>query len=310
MKDFTVKKAVLGGIAAFTALWAFLALSFPLCAGWLSESFLGYRIPTWDSDCGFTMLGMSSPFITESWQAGAVIIGLLCYLQMFGSLALLVLNVVAIFRFPRKVSNTLSMAGTVAALALSFFYMIEGILFAVVCNATYAYGSFYTLAYVPFIFCVLCTAGYFVCRAMIKEKETETAEDPADEEMAKLWEFPEDPAATPLSSEKADALMMNFKNFIPEESWLSFRDALSRVGEEKYSRICLTPVKNPTNVLLLSVFLGEFGVDRFYLGDTTLGVLKLLFGWFTLGIWPIVDIFFCYKKVKEDNLKILLQNMK
>lgn len=308
MKDFTVKKAVLGGIAAFSALWAFLALCFPLISGWTTESFFGYRIPTWDSDCGFTMLDLSSPFITESFQGGAVAIGLLCYLQMFGSLALLALNVVGIFCLSRKLSGMLSMGGTIAALVLSFFYMLEGIIFTAVSNATYAYGEFYTVSYVPFILCTLCTAGYFVSRAMIKE-QTAADELAAREEMAKLWEFPAEPAEHPLSSEKADALMMNFKNFIPEESWLPFREAFSRVGEEKYSRICLTPVKNPSNVLLLSVFLGEFGVDRFYLGDTALGVLKLLLGWFTLGVWPIVDIFFCYKKVKEDNLKALLQTL-
>lgn len=41
--------------------------------------------------------------------------------------------------------------------------------------------------------------------------------------------------------------------------------------------------------LLLSLFLGYLGVDRFYLGYTTLGVIKLL----TLGgcgIWSLIDL--------------------
>lgn len=42
-------------------------------------------------------------------------------------------------------------------------------------------------------------------------------------------------------------------------------------------------------VWAFAFFLGGFGVDRFIRGQIGAGVCKLLFGWLTLGIWPLVD---------------------
>ena len=87
---------------------------------------------------------------------------------------------------------------------------------------------------------------------------------------------------------------------------LVFKNALTKASDESYNDIITVPVKNPTTVLLLSIFLGGLGVDRFYIGDTGLGIAKLLLGWLTAGIWPLIDIFMTYKKVKQTNMQNLL----
>lgn len=57
-------------------------------------------------------------------------------------------------------------------------------------------------------------------------------------------------------------------------------------------------MKNKTTAMLLSIFLGGLGVDRFYLGYTGMGILKLLTGG-CLGIMYIYDIIMiCTGKLK------------
>lgn len=62
------------------------------------------------------------------------------------------------------------------------------------------------------------------------------------------------------------------------------------------------PRKNWLLALILSVVLGPFGVDRFYLGHIGLGIAKLLLSWATLGIWWIIDIILiATRKVNDQN---------
>ena len=57
---------------------------------------------------------------------------------------------------------------------------------------------------------------------------------------------------------------------------------------------------NPTVTTIISVLLGELGIDRFMVGDIGMGVLKLLTGGLCGVLW-LIDIFTISKKVKNKN---------
>lgn len=58
--------------------------------------------------------------------------------------------------------------------------------------------------------------------------------------------------------------------------------------------------KNPTTALILGLFLGMWGVDRFYIGDIGLGVGKL-FTLGGLGVWAIIDWFLIMSAARKKN---------
>ncbi len=93
---------------------------------------------------------------------------------------------------------------------------------------------------------------------------------------------------------------------VPEEKIMVLKNKLATVTDDKVDEILCASLYNPTHILLFSVFLGGFGVDRFMIGDTGLGVGKLLLGWATCGIWPLIDIFISYKKAKEKNFNKIM----
>lgn len=94
---------------------------------------------------------------------------------------------------------------------------------------------------------------------------------------------------------------------VPEEKMLVLKSKLTNASDDKIDEIMCLKLHNPVSVLLFSLFLGGFGIDRFIIGDTGLGVAKLLVGGLTLGIWPFIDIFISHKKAKEKNFNNIMQ---
>lgn len=100
----------------------------------------------------------------------------------------------------------------------------------------------------------------------------------------------------------------------PSEQLPSLRQRLSQLDDSQANQvIAAANIKNPTTALILSIFLGGFGVDRFYIGNTGLGIGKLLttvlLAIITLGlslsvtwIWVVVDWFLIINATKKANL--------
>ncbi len=82
----------------------------------------------------------------------------------------------------------------------------------------------------------------------------------------------------------------------------SIRDSMSDDKKQNFDLQLAGKEKSPQTALILSLFFGGLGVDRFYLGQVKNGLLKL----FTLGgfgIWTIIDWFSIMGIARQANIQ-------
>ena len=108
-----------------------------------------------------------------------------------------------------------------------------------------------------------------------------------------------------MDAQRVDMYLISNQKFFPAEKMVYLKDRLMAMPEEKFAYLASVDLKDPTTLLLISIFLGSFGVDRFMLGDTGMGILKLLTGG-CCGILTIIDWFVIQKKAKELNFNNLM----
>lgn len=100
--------------------------------------------------------------------------------------------------------------------------------------------------------------------------------------------------------------MVTFNAFANSTDKIVFiKQKMQEVDDEKFSLISALEYKDPMTILLVSIFVGSLGIDRFMLGDTGMGILKLL----TMGlcgVLTIVDWFTVQKKAKDVNFQNLM----
>lgn len=103
-----------------------------------------------------------------------------------------------------------------------------------------------------------------------------------------------------VDKQKIDFFIMSNKDNFPVDKLPVIQQALSRMDESTFNNISMLQFKSPMTALLLSIFCGSLGVDRFYLGDTGLGIGKLLTAG-GCGIWAIIDWFKIQDATRQKN---------
>ena len=109
-----------------------------------------------------------------------------------------------------------------------------------------------------------------------------------------------------MNAEKVDMFVMTNSKFFESHQINIIRDRLLELDESKWAALSITQFKDPTTSLIVSLLAGTLGIDRFMIGDTGLGVGKLLTcGGF--GVWAIVDLFMIQKATREKNIEKIQQ---
>ncbi len=110
-----------------------------------------------------------------------------------------------------------------------------------------------------------------------------------------------------MEADKVDMFIMTNGKFFESHQINQVRESLLAMDDSKWAALQTLSFKDPTTILIISlVGGGALGIDRFMIGDTGLGVGKLLTcGGF--GIWTIIDWFMIMGATREKNLELLRQ---
>lgn len=110
-----------------------------------------------------------------------------------------------------------------------------------------------------------------------------------------------------LTEQQVEQLIAAYGERVPISCLSSLREMLlSTTMSYSEVQVVLMQMKDPIISLILSIVVGYLGIDRFYVDDIGLGIIKLI----TCGglyIWWLVDIFLIMGKTRMRNYERLTQ---
>jgi TM2 domain-containing membrane protein YozV len=103
-----------------------------------------------------------------------------------------------------------------------------------------------------------------------------------------------------MDAQRVDMYLMTKAKYFEGHQIPLIRERLLALDESRFLQLQALNLKDPTTILIVSLVAGTFAVDRFLVGDTGLGIAKLLTCG-GLGIWAIVDWFIIMGRAREVN---------
>ena len=103
-----------------------------------------------------------------------------------------------------------------------------------------------------------------------------------------------------MEQQQVEQLIAIYGNKLPIDSIFTVREKL-RSMDYNTASIILAQAKYPTISIILSIIVGSWGIDRIYIGDVGLGIIKLLTCG-GCGIWWLIDLFLIMDATKRKNL--------
>lgn len=109
-----------------------------------------------------------------------------------------------------------------------------------------------------------------------------------------------------MDSQKVDMYLMSHSKYYESHQMAIIRDLMLKADDSKIIAVQSISLKDPGTTIIVSILGGQLGIDRFLLGDTGMGIGKLLTCG-GLGIWAIVDWFLVMGRAREINYENLMR---
>lgn len=104
-----------------------------------------------------------------------------------------------------------------------------------------------------------------------------------------------------MTEEKIQMFLMSNQKKFSQAQIATVTERLRQLDDDKWLMITSVDYKDPTLLLVLSILAGGLGIDRFLLGDTGIGVLKLL----TAGCLGVLTVILYLIRRGKRILKLL-----